>query len=84
MGYAALSTLLTHAVGRPLVPINFVDYPDESDLNGGTFPNGLYPIPSNMPIETWPHDTGSLGTVQVIKGALVIKKPLSVVASLWP
>ncbi len=37
------------------VTIDFVDYPDESDLDGGTFPNGRYPIPSNMPIETWPN-----------------------------
>src|SRR6202035_5478428 len=42
------------------VTIPFVDYPDESDLDGGTFPNGSYPIPSNMPIETWPKDTGTL------------------------
>jgi hypothetical protein len=40
--------------------IPFLDYPDESDLDGGTFPNGRYPIPSNMPIETWPRGTGSL------------------------
>src|ERR1700736_4961581 len=42
------------------VTIAFLDYPDESDLDGGTFPNGSYPIPSNMPIETWPRGTGSL------------------------
>src|SRR5471032_932472 len=42
------------------VSIPFLDYPDESDLDGGTFPNGLYPIPSNMPIETWPQGTGGL------------------------
>src|ERR1700686_5360557 len=42
------------------VTIPFLDYPDESDLDGGTYPNGSYPIPSNMPIETWPRDTGSL------------------------
>jgi len=42
------------------VTIPFVDYPDESDLDGGAFPNGSYPIPSNMPIETWPRGTGSL------------------------
>jgi hypothetical protein len=42
------------------VTIPFVDYPDESDLDGGSFPNGSYPIPSNMPIETWPKDTGTL------------------------
>jgi hypothetical protein len=40
----------------PLVPISFLDYPEESDP-------GPYPIPSNMPIETWPSQTGSL-TVQ--------------------
>src|SRR5206468_1201609 len=42
------------------VTIPFVDYPDESDLDGGVFPDGSYPIPSNMPIETWPVGTGSL------------------------
>ena len=31
------------------VPIDFVDYPDESDPSP-------YPIPSNMPIEGWPSD----------------------------
>src|SRR2546430_16559735 len=42
------------------VTIPFLDYPDESDLDGGVFPNGSYPIPSNMPIETWPRGTGTL------------------------
>lgn len=42
------------------ITIPFIDYPDESDLDGGTYPNGSYPIPSNMPIETWPRDTGTL------------------------
>src|SRR5437763_6873682 len=42
------------------VAISFLDYPDESDLDGGVYPNGSYPIPSNMPIETWPRGTGSL------------------------
>ena len=45
---------------QPRVTIPFFNYPDESDLDGGTLPNGTYPIPSNMPIETWPKDTGSL------------------------
>lgn len=45
---------------QPTVPIHFFDYPDESDLDGGIFPNGLYPIPTNMPIETWPSETGNL------------------------
>lgn len=42
------------------VTVPFLDYPDESDLDGGIFPNGSYPLPSNMPIETWPVGTGSL------------------------
>jgi PKD domain len=44
---------------QPLVPVNFFDYPDQSDLNGGTSPNGLYPIPTNQPIESWPTQTGT-------------------------
>ncbi len=45
---------------QPRVTVPFVDYPDESDLDGGTFPNGRYPVPSIMPIETWPRGTGNL------------------------
>ena len=45
---------------QPRVTIPFLDYPDESDLDGGMFPNGNYPIPPNMPIESWPKGTGSL------------------------
>lgn len=45
---------------QPRVQIPFLDYPDESDLDGGTFPNGLYPIPANQPIESWPKGTGNL------------------------
>jgi hypothetical protein len=44
---------------QPLVPIDFFNYPDESDLNGGTSPYGLYPIPPNLPIEEWPVGTGT-------------------------
>ncbi len=44
---------------QPLAPIQFVTYPGDSDLNGGTYPYGLYPIPTNMPIESWPVGTGS-------------------------
>ncbi len=44
---------------QPLVPFKFVAYPDESDLNGGVPPSGLYPIPTNMPVESWPTGTGS-------------------------
>jgi hypothetical protein len=49
---------------QPRLTIPFLDYPDESDLDGGTFPNGNYPIPSNMPIESWPEATGSLSLSQ--------------------
>jgi len=38
---------------QSMVPIAFVDYPDESDPSP-------YPIPANMPIETWPSGTGTL------------------------
>lgn len=33
---------------QPRIAIPFLDYPDESDLDGGTFPNGNYPIPSRI------------------------------------
>lgn len=45
---------------QPRAAIEFFDYPDESDLDGGTDPFGQYPIPSNLPVETWPRETGSL------------------------
>jgi hypothetical protein len=45
---------------QPRITIPFFNYPDESDLDGGAFPNGNYPIPSNLPIESWPKETGDL------------------------
>jgi hypothetical protein len=45
---------------QPRVAIEFLDYPDESDLDGGTGTTGRYPIPSNQPIEQWPLGTGTL------------------------
>src|SRR5262245_52110337 len=45
---------------QPRLTIPFFNYPDGSDLDGGTFPNGLYPIPPNMPVEGWPKATGDL------------------------
>ena len=45
---------------QPRVTIPFFNYADESDLDGGSFPNGSYPIPANLPIETWPRGTGNL------------------------
>ena len=47
-----------------LVSNQFVTYPDDSDLNGGTYPFGLYPIPTNMPIEAWPLETGTQTLLQ--------------------
>ncbi len=44
---------------QPLVPFDFLWYPDQSDLNGGVYPVGSYPIPVNMPIEGWPTQTGA-------------------------
>ena len=44
---------------QPLVSNRFVTYPDDSDLNGGVFPYGRYPTPTNQPIEEWPSGTGS-------------------------
>ena len=44
---------------QPRQLIGFFNYPDESDLDGGTGTNGLYPIPTNLPIEEWPVGTGS-------------------------
>ncbi len=43
---------------QPALPINFFNYSDESDLDGGTDPVGLYPIPANLPVESWPIETG--------------------------
>src|SRR4051812_7421151 len=45
---------------QPRVTIPFFNYADESDLDGGVSPNGSYPIPPNLPIETWPRGTGNL------------------------
>jgi hypothetical protein len=45
---------------QPRVPIAFLDYPDESDLDGGSGSTGRYPLPTNQPIETWPLGTGTL------------------------
>jgi len=44
---------------QPRLPVAFVNYPGESDLDGGVSPNGLYPIPANLPIEGWPSQTGA-------------------------
>src|SRR5450432_3691721 len=33
---------------QPRKQISFFNYPDDSDLDGGTYPCGLYPIPANL------------------------------------
>jgi hypothetical protein len=45
---------------QPTQPVTFFNYPDESDLDGGRSPVGRYPIPANLPVETWPSQTGAL------------------------
>jgi hypothetical protein len=49
---------------QPLVSNKFTVYPGESDYNGGTSPFGLYPTPTNMPIESWPAGTGTQTLLQ--------------------
>ena len=49
---------------QALVSNKFVTYAGDSDLNGGIFPYGLYPTPTNMPIEEWPTGTGSQTILQ--------------------
>ena len=44
---------------QQLVSNKFVTYPGDSDFNGGISPYGLYPTPTNMPIEEWPTGTGT-------------------------
>jgi hypothetical protein len=55
---------------QPLVPIQFVDYPDESDLNGGASPYGRYPIPATMPVEGWPTETSGETLAEAQQDAL--------------
>ena len=49
---------------QKVVSNKFVTYPGDSDLHGGVFPYGLYPTPTNMPIEEWPVGTGSQTILQ--------------------
>lgn len=44
---------------QPVQPIEFFQYPTQSDFDGGNSPFGSYPIPANLPVETWPTGTGS-------------------------
>lgn len=49
---------------QPRVAINFFNYADESDLDGGSGTSGAYPIAANLPIETWPRGTPGLTLLQ--------------------
>jgi hypothetical protein len=49
---------------QQLISNKFITYPGDSDFNGGISPYGLYPTPTNMPIEEWPTGTGSQTLVQ--------------------
>ena len=49
---------------QPRVPIHFFNYADESDLDGGSGETAMYPIPANMPVESWPKGTGNLTLAQ--------------------
>jgi hypothetical protein len=51
---------------QTLVSNKFVTYPDDSDLNGGVYPYGLYPIPTNQPVEEWPLGLIANGTPQTL------------------
>jgi hypothetical protein len=46
---------------QALVPLKFVNYPNESDLDGGKSPVGLYPIPTYRSLRTTaiPRDASS-------------------------
>jgi hypothetical protein len=50
-----------------LVSNQFVTYPDDSDLNGGIYPYGLYPIPTNQPVEQWPLGLIANNTPQTLR-----------------
>jgi|GEM_PF-405002 len=49
---------------QPTVPITMFNYPDESDDVNQATGIGSYPIPTVMPVETWPAATGALTNAQ--------------------
>lgn len=49
---------------QQLISNKFVTYPSDSDFNGGKSPYGLYPTPTNLPVEGWPTQTGSQTLMQ--------------------
>jgi len=52
---------------QPRVPVYFFNYPDDSDLDGGVSPTGLYPVPTNQPVESWPLGLTLNGTPQTLQ-----------------
>jgi hypothetical protein len=78
---------------QPIESILFFNYPDESNLDGGTSPYGLYPIPADLPIEGWPVETGSLTLAQVQRGedgsgggdrhAIIVKPGAGFICETW-
>lgn len=45
---------------QPRVPVDIVEYPDESDA-------GPYPVPDNVPIEGWPQENGPTDLASLIR-----------------
>ncbi|MEO5917624.1 MAG: hypothetical protein ABIS50_25565 [Luteolibacter sp.] len=75
---------------QPAIPVNYFVYPADSDLDGGTSPIGLCPIPENMPIEGWPVETDNLtndqwqqATTNDDRHAIVVKPGTGAFWEMW-
>ena len=67
---------------QPLVGIRFTEYPDDSDFNGGTNPVATWPIPSIMPVETWPSGRPAGETLEAWQRTVVAEDRHSIVVQL--
>jgi hypothetical protein len=67
---------------QPLVGIRFTEYPDDSDFNGGTNPVATWPIPSIMPVETWPSGRPPGETLDAWQRTVVAEDRHSIVVQL--
>lgn len=67
---------------QPLVGIRFTSYPDDSDFNGGTNPIATWPIPSIMPVETWPSARPAGETLDVWQRTVIDEDRHSIVVQL--